>query len=672
MIEEEKDIEKTEEKKEEVVEQEIENLEEENILEEETSELIAEESLDMEENDLEKEDTIIEENTDILEEEKNISEKDVLEVIEEKEKKEDVIETKAESEIKVENKSDKKEETREENSQKDNFKPVVTKKNKKTLMIVLISIAILFLLTLFSTLFALANSVNTKILDGISIKDIDVSNLTKDEAKEKIEEIIKLELENNVILKYKDYETSIAPDQIEVSYSIDKAIDEAYSIGRAGNIITNNYAILGVMISKKDIKLEFKYSEEALQEIVEDIAKKIPGAVEEGTYSIEDDNLIITKGKPGVAIKEKELIASIEENIQKQTKDYVEIPTEHRDPKQINIDEIYSEVCTEPKDAYYESDPFKIYPHIVGVSLKMSLEEARQLLQEDKEEYIIALEYTMPEKTTNMIGTEAFPDLLSTFSTKYDVSNVNRTQNLTLAAGKIDGTILMPGDIFSYNKVVGKRTVEAGYKEAAMYESGRVVDGLGGGICQISSTLYNTALYANLEMVERSNHQFVTSYVGAGRDATVVYGAIDFQFKNTREYPVKIVCNVKNGIAEIQMYGVKQEVEYVVELETKITGSIPYTTKYEENPSLDIGVERVIQGGAPGYTSTTYKILKLNGVEVSRNVLSNDTYSAMQRIISKGTKGNKVVETTPTPSIVTTPKPTNTRDTNSKTNRNTY
>ena len=167
------------------------------------------------------------------------------------------------------------------------------------------------------------------------------------------------------------------------------------------------------------------------------------------------------------------------------------------------------------------------------------------------------------------------------------------------------------------------------------------------GICQISSTIYNTALFANLEIVQRSNHQFVTSYVGAGRDATVVYGAIDFQFKNNRQYPIKIICNVKSGIAEVQMYGVKEETEYFVEIDTKITGTISYTTRYEENPDLDQGVERVVQKGASGYTSTTYKILKLNGVEVSRTLLSNDTYSAMQRIISRGTKGEKVVETPP-------------------------
>ncbi len=123
--------------------------------------------------------------------------------------------------------------------------------------------------------------------------------------------------------------------------------------------------------------------------------------------------------------------------------------------------------------------------------------------------------------------------MLGSFTTKYDGTNTARTTNLKLAASKINETILSPGEEFSYNAIVGERTIAAGYKEAKVYSNGQVVDGLGGGICQISTTLFNAALYANLEITEIHNHQFVPSYVGAGRDATVVYGSKDFKFKNS-------------------------------------------------------------------------------------------------------------------------------------------
>lgn len=227
----------------------------------------------------------------------------------------------------------------------------------------------------------------------------------------------------------------------------------------------------------------------------------------------------------------------------------LELITEDQYPNKIDLDAIYNEIHKEPVNAYYTQNPFRVFPSENGLDFEISLEDAKNLLQEEKDEYIIPLKILYPNVTTNMIGSEAFPDLLSNFSTKYAASNKNRTTNLILAANKINGTVLMPGETFSYNKTVGERTIAAGYKEAPIYVSGRVEDGLGGGICQITTTLYNAVLYANLEVTERSNHQFVPSYAGASRDATVVYGAIDFKFKNNREYPIKITCSVSNGIA---------------------------------------------------------------------------------------------------------------------------
>ena len=154
-----------------------------------------------------------------------------------------------------------------------------------------------------------------------------------------------------------------------------------------------------------------------------------------------------------------------------------------------------------------------------------------------------------------------------------------------------------------YNKVVGARTIQAGYKEAPIYVSGRVEDGIGGGICQITTTLYNAVVYANLDIVERSNHQFVPSYAGPSRDATVVYGAIDFKFKNNRNYPIKIACSVSGGIANFKIWGLKSDNDYEVQISSRTTGKTS-TAIYSE----------------------AYKILKKNGSVVSTTLLSKDTY----------------------------------------------
>ena len=174
---------------------------------------------------------------------------------------------------------------------------------------------------------------------------------------------------------------------------------------------------------------------------------------------------------------------------------------------------------------------------------------------------------------------------------------------------------------------------------AKVYENGEVVDGIGGGICQISSTLYNSVLMANLDIVERKNHQFVTSYTPAGRDATVVYGMTDFKFKNTRKYAIKIKASASNGVATVSIYGIKEENEYTVSFSTRTVSTIPFTVKYVDDNTLAVGTEKVKQKGANGIITETYITKSLNGKVVSTKLLSKDTYNAMQRIILRGTKG---------------------------------
>ena len=197
----------------------------------------------------------------------------------------------------------------------------------------------------------------------------------------------------------------------------------------------------------------------------------------------------------------------------------------------------------------------------------------------------------------------------------------------------------MPNETFSYNKTLGARTAAAGYKNAKVYEAGQVVDGIGGGICQISTTLYNTVLRANLEIVERKNHQFVTSYVEAGMDATVVYGMTDFKFKNTRKYPVKIIASAKNGVATVSLYGIKESEEYTFSFRTVTVSTIPTSTKYVDDPTLVVGTEKVKQKGANGKKTETYMTKMLNGKIIETKIISRDIYDAMQRIVLRGTKG---------------------------------
>ena len=504
------------------------------------------------------------------------------------------------------NQNNNEEKITKNNQETQKFKPYTQNVKTSKLEVFWLSlIIILIVLLIVFIIYTLLNVNNTNIINGVSIQGIDVSKLSKEEAFSKIQTYINENIPTEIKLKHNDYETSISVESLSLTFDIQSAVNEAYNIGRSGNIFDNNFKILKTKFSPINITLNFSLDNEALNAALADISTKLPDTVIQSSYYIESNNLIITKGKTGNVVNVDSMSNYIKEEISNfNIKDtQLDIITQTEEPSPINIEQIHTEIYKEPSDAYFTQNPYAVYPSENGIDFAISLEQASQMLEEEKDEYTIPLKTLYPNITTNMLGNEAFPDLLSQFSTNYSASDKDRTTNLILAANKINGTVLMPGETFSYNTVVGERTIAAGYKEAPIYVSGQVVDGLGGGICQITTTLYNAVLYANLEIVERSNHQFVPSYSKPSRDATVVYGSIDFKFKNNRNYPIKINCSVRNGVAKFEIYGLKTNNDYEVEITSKVTG---------QNSN---------------YTySEAYKTLKQNGKVISTTLLSRDTY----------------------------------------------
>ena len=556
----------------------------------------------------------------------------------EKEKTKKEIENQKDSEeaLNSEAKRDKKIKDKNKKHKENKMEKKQTKKVKKIIISIII-VAIVALL--FSTVFALTNINNEKIISGVTIKGVEVSGLTKEEAIAKLQTVYSEKMKNNIMLQYEELESELNPTLMEVNYNVEKAVNEAYSLGRDGNIFINNYHILGTLIGKKDFDVDMTMNEETTKQTINDIGANLPGIMMESSYSIEEDELIIIRGKEGVVISTDTLLSEVKDMLNDihETDNVIEIPVETKTPQEIDVDKIHSEVYQEAQDAYYTKDPFTVYPEVEGIDF--DVEKAKEMIAaEVKDEYVIELIITKPKVTLEDIGTEAFPDRLSSFSTRYNAADKDRTTNLVIACQKLNGKVLMPGETFSYNETLGPRTYAAGYRNGKIYENGQVVDGLGGGICQISSTLYNAALMSDMEIVERRNHQFVTSYVNAGRDATVVYGLTDFRFKNTRTYPVRLVASAKGGVATVSIYGIKEpDREYTYSFKTETVSTIPYTTKYVEDSSLAEGKEVVTQSGTNGLVSKTYMTKMLNGKVISTKLLSTDTYSAMQRIVKRGT-----------------------------------
>ena len=513
------------------------------------------------------------------------------------------------------------------------------KGKKIVLFYILPSFILVLLILFFSTIFALININSTVIINGIFIHGINVSGLTVEEAKQKVYEEISEQLSNSINLVYKDYSTTILPSDFEASFDIESAVNTAYSIGHSDNIFVNNFAIINALSKNINVSPEIKYDINLLDAIIKNINSSIPDLVVQPSYYIDGTTLIITNGKDGVMVNTNQLADDIIAilNDFSSTQDTLEIPVINTAANPIDIESIYNSIRKDPVDAYYITNPYALYPSSNGLDFDITLEEAKNLISTYQEEYTIPLKILYPNVSTNQIGTEAFPDLLSEFSTSFTSSNYNRSTNITLASSKINGVVLMPGETFSYNQTVGQRTRSAGFKEATAYSNGEVVQEVGGGICQVSSTLYNAVLYANLEITERYNHGFKPSYVKPGLDATVSWGGPDFKFANNRTYPIKIICDTTGKKLRIYIYGLKTDSDYTVELESVYLSTVYAKTVYKQDSSLANGARKVIQSGSNGCKTATYKILYDSaGNFVSKECISKDTYNAHNKIVAVG------------------------------------
>lgn len=524
--------------------------------------------------------------------------------------------------------------------------PVKEKSEIKKKLIVICLVLFAILVIALSTGFGVYASLSNKIMHGVSINGVDVSNLSKQEAIEKLNSAFDGAFNKDITFQKEDYTYTINASSIGAKYNIEKAVADAYSVGRNSNIFANNFNVLKALIAKCKMAPTITIDSDLLDKKFDELDRSIPNRVIQSNYKIDGDNLIITSGLDGNRIKRDEVTEKLC-NALSDGSYRCEITTEPYHTDEIDIDAIYEEVYKEPVDATFQSNPYELHKEENGLDFAISINEARAMVTDRHETYTIPLKVLYPKVTVKTLPQEAFPDELATYSTTYASSNYNRSTNIYLAAKSVDGTVLMPDETFSYNETLGQRTVAKGYKEAGAYVNGQVSSEVGGGICQVSSTLYNAALLCNLEIVDRKNHSFEPSYVPAGQDATVSWKSPDFKFKNNRAYPIKLSATAGNGRVIFRIYGIKSDDDYEVKIQSAKTGSIPFSTQYVNDSSLPVGTTKVTQYGSNGCRTVTYKILYKNGQEVSRTLINSDTYNPHNQVVARGTK---VVEVEQTPS----------------------
>ncbi len=286
---------------------------------------------------------------------------------------------------------------------------------------------------------------------------------------------------------------------------------------------------------------------------------------------------------------------------------------------------------------------FTITPEEVGMTIDIDAAVGKVKELFDNEEYtgsvVVPSVTKEPEVTTEKL--KANFGLRGEHTTKAS-NNANRNTNLSQACKKINGTILKPGQEFSFNKVVGKRSREAGFKEATVILGGRYEQGLGGGVCQVSGTLYDAVLKSDLKITERHPHAWPSDYVLEGLDATVDYGSLDFKFKNNTDYQIIILMWFDSSKREVhaQIYGKRFPEEQTIALRSEVVSTSGYgKTEYVEDKTMEAGKTKTTREAHQGKTVKTFKIWKdKDGKEIKRETIGTTTYNSYGKQISVGTK----------------------------------
>jgi len=519
------------------------------------------------------------------------------------------------------------------------------KEFSKSKAVKITAIVIAVLLALTGGVFAALNP-GDRIAKGVSVNGVNIGGMTQEQAKKAISD--GKDFEGQAILlkdSVSGAEKSFALEDAELKRDIDKTLEEAYKIGRGEGLINDTIALVKLVFSPVDIPYSYTYNDEKLSQILYGFGVFVNG--EQNNYVLEfgDGTVTVKRGTKGQDKDVTDLVETVISSLQKGEYSVL-LTLEIKNPPEPDLESLYKEIYIEPKDAAYEIADGKmtITPEQTGREIDKAEAEAKMDAIKAGNTVTLKLITLKPEVTESSINAQLFGTVLGKFATSYATSSKNRSDNVELAARKIDGTILMPNEEFSYNKAVGQRTAANGFKEAPVFENGETVQGMGGGVCQVSSTLYSAVLYADLQVLERQSHSLTVSYVPKGQDATVAYGSIDFRFKNNTKGPIKISAKTGGKSLEISVWGAKPEKEKKVEIINTVTETKSPTVEEVTEPTMKAGERKVVSNGKTGYTVATVRKVYENGKEVKSEKMPVSKYKMVPTKVMVGSLSAPVFE----------------------------
>lgn len=371
---------------------------------------------------------------------------------------------------------------------------MVSKKNSNRVKIIIVVFSVLAIIVLGTVSFGSSVLAKNTIYSGVYINNTDISGKTKSEAKKELDNKFQKNIESKVIsLKANEYQEDINIKDLDIEYNTEKAVKEAYAIGRKGSKIDRIKEIFNTKSKHKNIEMNLDNKKLNLATYLDEVDTNLNHDPIDAILNFDGANFSVTNEKTGEKVDRKKLEESIEkkiENIEKEkSQTDIEIPIE----------------ITEPR--------------LKAESLK---------------------------KINRVIGT---------YTTRFSANDTNRNYNIRLSANAVNKKIVLPEEVFSFNDNTGLRDEANGYKESIVIEGNEFVPGIGGGVCQTSTTMYNAVLEAGLQVIERSPHSEPISYVPKGRDAAVSDGLLDFRFKNNTKAPIFISTSTGSNSITMTIYG---------------------------------------------------------------------------------------------------------------------
>lgn len=470
-----------------------------------------------------------------------------------------------------------------------------------------------------------------EIAPGVTAGGIDFGGMTEEEALSALSDISD-SFNIPMVIQIGGSQATITPGESGVELDPLSVLDALFAAAPDENIDINDYLYLDT---------------EALQSSCESIAEEYTGTGTAPSYAVEGadpdltnpntpcQTLVITLGTPAQKLDGEALYQQVFDAYHNRVF-RVDATVDTVEPAALDLQAVYDAYFRAPVDAAMDMETFEITKEVYGYEFDLAAAQALLDNAQNGETVEIRFRLINPSVTAEDLTEVLYRDVLSSYSTSH-TNDANRNNNLRLACEAINGLILMPGEIFSYNGTLGQRTTEKGYLPAGAYLNGQTVASVGGGICQVSSTLYFCTLIADLEIVDRINHSMTVSYLPLGMDATVNWGTTDFKFSNNTNYPLRIEAWVAGGYVNIQILGTNEK-DYYVRMEYEIIETYNYRTEYQEMPADNPNGYKdgdVITSPCTGYRVDSYKCIYDAQTDelISREFEARSTYRVRNRVV---------------------------------------